>query len=947
MPNCYPSFAGSAAVLLDLRRMLLLVAILSVGVPVAHAQIRVEAFAGEPMGVGRVTIELAPSTASPLDDDRITIDDSVGRVLYPAPSERRVRRVLRQFLRVELPRRVTYYFLFQGDEPLAIDVYSPQRQTVRITPQHDREEHDELLSDWWESYVDLYQRVHDEAEYPLEVQTYLTAMWAERLGAPMPELEGSLFREQDQGGTVVGKLLADEAYRASVLRDLMLGRLAGDDRLVPLPEHEIPVASLPMPQDEVPIEQLAMHVPQECFYVRFGSFENYLWFRDFTGRWQGDLGNMLLLRSVRRNLGAKISEQIALAETELARVLGPQVIADVAIVGTDPYFRHGAAMGLLFEAKNSFLLGADFRNKRSAAAKALPAAKLEDVTIAGHQVSYLSTPDGRLRSYYAVDGDFHFVTTSRRLVERFYAAGKGERPLAASADFLAARQHVPFDHPTTVFVHLSRGFLENLTSPAYRIELDRRLRSTESHHALVMAQLAAAQEGQPHGTIEELERGGFLPPQFASRPDGTSWQQDEAGAWFESGRGYPGQFLPIADNLPTECSEAEHERYRRFAADVRQEVGGLVPLTSTVVRRPGTAEGEEVIDLDVRLAPYSATRLASWARQLGPVSPRRVAPIAGDIASGQVELDGPLGGGEPVHLFGGIRDGRVPLAISGGSLTVATSLPEALEGYVGAWPRPGFLERLLGRPSGPLDPEGFGRTGGLIELWTRRADDFLLFSFKRHVLEDVGSQLAIIDNPSSAQAHFFLADLAGTQYQQVANAYGYARTRQTSASGSRFMNSLSEQLHVPREDALTLANEFAGGEWVCPLGGEYVLVEIPGGVQAWTSTAAGPQNQFALTEIPPDFRLPLLDWFRGMTADVVRGNDDSLNLHVAVEMSNAEPSDIAAGKPATNDPSATERGAPPPPPAPPRSQAAVEGNERSVLQGNAAPEDLPPPPPQE
>jgi hypothetical protein len=172
----------------------------------------------------------------------------------------------------------------------------------------------------------------------------------------------------------------------------------------------------------------------------------------------------------------------------------------------------------------------------------------------------------------------------------------------------------------------------------------------------------------------------------------------------------------------------------------------------------------------------------------------------------------------------------------------------------------------------------------LFDLWMRRADDFLLFSFKRHVLEDVGSQLAIVDDPLPAQVHFYLADLAGTQYQQVANAYGYSRTRQTSASGSRFMNSLSEQLHVPRQDALGLANELAGGEWVCPLGGEYILVEIPGGVQAWTSTAAGPQNQFSLSEIPPDFQLPLLTWFRGMTADVVRADDDSLNLHMTIEM---------------------------------------------------------------
>src|SRR5690606_3031864 len=208
----------------------------------------------------------------------------------------------------------------------------------------------------------------------------------------------------------------------------------------------------------------------------------------------------------------------------------------------------------------------------------------------------------------------------------------------------------------------------------------------------------------------------------------------------------------------------------------------------------------------------------------------------------------------------------------------------------------------------------------------------------------VGSQLAIVDDPAPAQAHIYIADLAGTQFHQVANAYGYSRTRQTSASGSRFMNSLTEQLHVPREDALPLANQLVGGQWVCPLGGEYVLVEIPGGVQAWTSTAAGPHNQFALTEIPPDYQLPLLGWFRGMTADVVRSDDDSLNLHVAVEMAPLVPgetldAELAPAEPAPRAAS-PDRGAPPPPPVPP----APNRNERSVLSGKNSAEVLPPPP---
>src|SRR5690606_21407464 len=144
--------------------------------------------------------------------------------LYPVAEQRRVREILRRFLQVETPRRLTYYFKFTGSEPLDLDLYTPDRQTIRVVPRSDPRGHHELVDEWWEAYVKLYQRIHNDAEYPAGVQTYLTSLWAQRLGRQMPMLEGSLLREQGQGATVTGKLLADEAYRASVLRDLLLGR---------------------------------------------------------------------------------------------------------------------------------------------------------------------------------------------------------------------------------------------------------------------------------------------------------------------------------------------------------------------------------------------------------------------------------------------------------------------------------------------------------------------------------------------------------------------------------------------------------------------------------------------------------------------------------------------------------------------------------------------------
>ncbi len=852
--------------------------------PVTLAEIRIEAYVGQPLGVGRVTVDLPPDLAGAVvADDRFTIGDADGRLLYPATERRRIRKVLGNLLGVQLPRKLTYYFLIEGDQPLTVDIYIPNRVQVTVTPQNNPRRYNDFLNKWWNAYVQMYERVHREAEYPIGVQTYLTAMWAGRLGNDMPRLKGFLIRERQQGGTVTGKIVADEAYRASVLRDLMLGEL--DDTVAdqPLPDFGVPVAGAAAPASEVEVEPIATHVPDECFYVRFGTFRHYLWFRDFLGRWKGDLGNMLVLRSIRRSTTDQISGTLGLTESKLSAILGPQVIDDVAIIGMDPYFRDGASVGVLFEAKNSFLLSTSLSQQQSATARQVPGAKLEKLEIDGHKVNYLSSPDGRLRSYYTSDGQYHLIATSRIMIERFFQAGAGEGSLAAAPDFLAARQAFPVARDDIAFVHLSQAFLANLTGAPYRIELDRRLRSLETYNAMKLARLAAQQEGLPGDTEAELVAGSFLPEGFTNRADGAEWQSDDEGNGYETERGYPGRFVPIADHLPTSCSPTERRRYEQFVTEVQSEAGSLVPLTATL-HRDELAKGLDRITVDVQLQRYSATNLASWAKKLGPPSPVRLAPISGDVVSAELVLDGALGGGVPFHVFGGIRDGHVPLVIRDGNLQAATAIFDAVQGYVGAWPKPQFLQRLLGRPRGPYDADGYCRTAGLFDLWIRRADDFMLFSFKRQVLVEVGSQLAMVQAQRPAQAWFTLQDLVGTQYEQVATALAYARSRATSASGSRFMNSLIEQLHVKKSDARQIADELAGGEFVCPLGGDYLLLEVPGGIQAWTSTAAAPNNQFLLTEIPDDYKFPMLEWFRGLTADLSRGND-TLNLSLVVDIS--------------------------------------------------------------
>jgi hypothetical protein len=136
------------------------------------------------------------------------------------------------------------------------------------------------------------------------------------------------------------------------------------------------------------------------------------------------------------------------------------------------------------------------------------------------------------------------------------------------------------------------------------------------------------------------------------------------------------------------------------------------------------------------------------------------------------------------------------------------------------------------------------------------------------------------------------------------------------------MNSLTTQFHVPPKEARAIAEDLVGGTFKCPLGGEYVLTDPnapaplheateeqlppPDGAVAsatvdstralaprklWTSTAVPVENRFLLTEVPADYQMPMLNWFRGIHADLARGGDelrvfaelDMVHLDVAPE----------------------------------------------------------------
>ncbi|HEX5470666.1 MAG TPA: hypothetical protein VFW73_02210 [Lacipirellulaceae bacterium] len=925
---------GPAIRILQLAICIVLFAILLFVSPFCQAATRVEAYRGEPFSMGRITIDLPPgSSSAPASDDRCTVVDDKDRLLYPVIEDKSSRRFLRNLLGIETPWHVTFLFMFRGDEPLNLTAYTPMPQSVTVRPTDDPKEFNDLLDAWWKATESHYQQVVRSAEYPVVVENYLTATWARRLNRQMPEPSRYLFQHIQLTQPWFSQLLANEEYQTQIERALLLGQFDANEKpTVPLPARAsdapasvgagttqpVPVSptELPAPRSPLPasVEPLASHVPHECFYMRFGNFPNYLWFRDFMRHWQGDLANMLVNKSVDHNNSERFQQQIAVGETKIARVMGPTVVHDVAIIGLDPYMRDGAAMGILFHANNNLLLKNNLSGQRQDAKNQHADAVEETVRIAGHDVSYIHTPNGRLRSYYAIDGDFHLVANCRRLVERFYQAGAGQNSLAASAEFQDCRKAMPLSRDDTIFLFAPAAFFQNLASPHYRVELDRRLRSICEMRAITIARLAAKAEGRNATSINDLVAAELLPPGFGHRIVGSQLVQSKEPSpsgrgqskepspfgrgqgegvsitFRDSLRGDPGWMTPIPDMPVDRITPTEARRLTDFEQSLHDSVGQFAPVCAAIKRTQSPAQKDwDRITADVRIAPYSQMPLARWPNMLGPAATTRVAPIKGDVGSLEIIVDAL---GQPVHLFGGLRDFRSPLVVRQGTVTSNQSPTEFIRGYIGAWPRPHLIDRFVRLPEGPLDADHIARTGGLFNLWFRHADDFFLFSFKRDVLLEVGPQLAMIPAKRPAQIRLFIDDLSNKQITTAVTGLGYMRDRDTAASASRFMNSLTTELHVAPENARALAESLVIGHFQSPLGGDYKLIPLPADGEPasagrerklWASTATAPENRFLLTEIPADYQMPLMTWFRGLSAEVARTNDE-LTLHAALEM---------------------------------------------------------------
>ena len=887
--------------------------------PLEAQQPRVDsrAVAGKPFGVGRITLDLTPEMLpTPLGADGIRLVEKNGRILYPAidnpafakvmqevlenisapTADQPVRQAVRGLLQeiADQPPRITVYFLFRGNEPLHVSLLLRDRMDLQIVPRADVAAADVprgrlnarlnaarnpgyavLLQQWWQHYAKSPSGVFSpKRDDPPMLDTYLTAMLARRLNLQLPRATQT-DSTQDMLRKEIGLNTDGESLHAAMMQDRVLGLGNWNEPAIDSWAVTTRVLKIrPEPAVDAKIEPMAMRVPPECFYARFGSFANFLWLQDTLAKWGGDAQNLIALRGLDHDMSGRMERQLVLKQTVLSRMLGDTVIADVAIIGTDMFFREGASYGILFQARNNFALSTSLTQQRQERINAGGATE-EKLTIDGQAVSYLSSPDGRVRSYYVADGDFHFVTTSKTLVKLFLATKSGKNSLGNLPDFRRARSVMPVSRDDTVLLYASSDFFEIFMCVEHRLEMIRRMQAAIDIEIVQMARLAAAAERRPGETIEQLKTAGFLPPEFGPLPDGSRVVLS-GGEVVDSLRGRRGAFVPVADVEMLKATQAELAEYKQFDEYRRANWGRIDPVVAAI-KRTALKDNREQVVVDVTMTPLVPKHVELLRQWIGEADSQQLKPVAGNAADVEAVL-------KNQRIFAGLCDKTPPSYAGAVRWLLPSKYRDLLVGYIGTTGELGLLNVLnIGIPP-QSDAEGFAMSplGG----WRRQYGEFTVFSYQREVLESVAPQLQFEKAARPAQVRVRAGDLSTARIAPTLNDLGFARTRETSLGNLRFFHALNQQLGVPPAACRDTAEELLDAKIICPLGGKYVLLQSPdGGPSYWTSTALPLNVAVGDTKIhaPHDYQAPVLRWFRGLTLDAAAA-ETTVSIHAEVLM---------------------------------------------------------------
>ena len=378
----------------------------------------------------------------------------------------------------------------------------------------------------------------------------------------------------------------------------------------------------------VPSEPLAVSAPAAFYYVRFRTITQLIHLRE-----ELDAGIVPALAGIGEgadyDLGPRYEAELGLRQGPLTKLLGPAVVDDLAVVGSDPYLREGSDLSFVFRVRARPAFEAALAGTLAAFGAAHGGLKSATIDHQGTPIHVTRSLDGVVRRHRATVGGFDVVSNSLAATARVIDAITGRAPrLADEPDFryMLARDAAT---PADVLAFMSDRFVGEVIGPRQKVlEARRQIALAELSRPGYAALLYGWMYGRMPASADELVASGLLKREELAHASGEriDWQPGRAA---RSSWGGVGELTPLID-LPVvaKVTSSEQAAYAIF-------VGGYQSFWRTNI---------DPVAIRIALAPDGRGPLSADVRVLPIITGTDYAEVMRTVGHARVEL-GDGGGG--------------------------------------------------------------------------------------------------------------------------------------------------------------------------------------------------------------------------------------------------------------------------------------------------------------
>ncbi len=419
------------------------------------------------------------------------------------------------------------------------------------------------------------------------------------------------------GSDDLGRLMDTTTGMTSIQETLQIDRALWLRTLKEKPS--VPLASLKPPplaqhpfdamlralKKPVPEEKLASAAPADFYYARLNDLSVFFRIVDQLDAWATPAVTALEGGGDDHAIAERTLTQLGLERSQLARTLGTAVVADLAVVGSDPYVREGSDVTILFRVKQKALFDGALANALSHHNETHPGVNTSALDAGGVTVRISRSLDGAVRQHRASVGDLEIVSNSLAATRHVLEVIAGRAPrLSDEPDWkymMARTSEVPCDG----LVYLGDRFIGEVVGPRQKIlEARRQLALSELLVPGYAALLYGWIEGHAPASAEVLIDGGWLHPDELSHIANGEPIAFKPGRSARSAWGTSAAMTPLYDlPAPQLVTPAEQSAYEWFATSYQNYWRQYIDPVA--IRLSIAPDGTSALKLtaDVRILP--------------------------------------------------------------------------------------------------------------------------------------------------------------------------------------------------------------------------------------------------------------------------------------------------------------------------------------------------------